>query len=511
MATARIKARPSNKSNQYNLSIQLRHGSERALPSLGISVPVDHWDEKRNRVKQSVRGAFGVNHKLDKYEQNFFDVFRSHGGDVADVDWKSVVEDWEESCKQLDVVDSRDVAAMYRSYVSDHKTVENKLTKKTEYVYRYLCSLLEAYVNERGSTLSVDEFATSSEFFRFGEWMKRKPMNDHTVATYLRALRGFLKFINTDEKLLEQISNKQINIKFAEKNDKEDVMLSEDLFNAVMSTQIIFDRHGRVDDRLYRERIFLDTIKLILGHGFRYSDLWAIRKQKHVLDSINIDGSQIHYFKYTSPKRLKKDIVVPFYPGTKEIIDFWADKEKPTKIRWDDLASKLRSTKLGAHIDKVRMESEGRNAAKAMRDYGIHTDPVIPIAHNKPPLPLRRGVFDKVQQVWLVQQFGADWQQHIEEPIGFMQEVEWLSGGLVKRKPLWQLLIYHYGRHTFISRAVNKEKIALGYVRDMVGHSDISVTEGYLHTKEQEILNEVGGIYKRQQELPMEQPLRKAQ
>ena len=44
---------------------------------------------------------------------------------------------------------------------------------------------------------------------------------------------------------------------------------------------------------------------------------------------------------------------------------------------------------------------------------------------------------------------------------------------------LASLTIYH-GRHTFISHALAGER-TLAEVRDAVGHSNVSITSGYLH------------------------------
>jgi integrase len=53
-------------------------------------------------------------------------------------------------------------------------------------------------------------------------------------------------------------------------------------------------------------------------------------------------------------------------------------------------------------------------------------------------------------------------------------------------------LTIHHGRHSFISRALACER-TLADVRDAAGHSDVTITSGYLHVAVEE--NGVGALF----------------
>jgi site-specific recombinase XerD len=56
---------------------------------------------------------------------------------------------------------------------------------------------------------------------------------------------------------------------------------------------------------------------------------------------------------------------------------------------------------------------------------------------------------------------------------------------------------------------VNDRKVPVQIVQKMVGHAKLETTQAYLHTHEQEILDQVGAIYT-YQDKPEDTKLRKA-
>jgi integrase len=62
----------------------------------------------------------------------------------------------------------------------------------------------------------------------------------------------------------------------------------------------------------------------------------------------------------------------------------------------------------------------------------------------------------------------------------------------VLRKERLEHLTIHHGRHTFISHALAGGR-TLAEVRDSVGHSNVSITSGYLHIAVEE--DGVGALF----------------
>ena len=156
----------------------------------------------------------------------------------------------------------------------------------------------------------------------FGHWLKqdrtyqmhgvqkdRKGMGNSSVITYLSIIISHLR-----EKGIYVHKNK-INKEFPFQDEKQ--AIDEDIVEAILDTELLNKKHKHV----------LDAIKMIILHGFRYSDLWVLRKNGCIFET---DSDKIQYFKYYPPKNHKsinnrKGVMVPVHPRAKEIIEYWSN------------------------------------------------------------------------------------------------------------------------------------------------------------------------------------------
>ncbi len=319
---------------------------------------------------------------------------------------------------------------------------------------------------------------TLADIIEFGHWLKtdrkytlsdengdliettRKGMGNSSIMTYLTVILSHLTEIGVG------IRKNKISREFPFKTEKPSI--PEDIVEAILDTEIESENHKHI----------LDAIKLILLHGFRYSDLWVLRKDKCIFTT----DEDVKYFKYNPPKNhtsiSNKDdgTKVALHPLAEKIIDYWADRK--TKSIWN--ASRVPQ----AFFDKsiypyFRLVGAGRKDA-----FFIFEDPIIKIPHHLLDASVRKMIFFPVHKTWLMKKYGDDWQPHFKEPIGLMKPVD--HKGTVKK--LYETLGYHTFRHVYCSRFLAKGGNVID-LRDNVGHSSIAVTQQYAHTVDDERIN----------------------
>lgn len=525
MAKANIIARSSSDEKHFNLAIQVRHGSERRMKKLDIKIKKEYWDDKRLLVTEGHRDAYKYNSKISRYEQLFYRAFQKANQKYLHVDFEKIMEEWNMLCYEDSGVESGDnVAYDFAEFVANHKIVDAELDHKTVAGYKKTVLYLEGYVHYKGGRLSVVEFAEESSFFSFGTWLrtprmihtsegeiKKFGMSDASIRTILTRFIHFFKMKKKEGLISDFPQGVQIKAKYKDMPNVEDHILSEDMVEAIMQTEIDFEPKGKVVKGLLRERQVLDSLKLCIGHGFRYSDLISLTR-KSVNIEIEADGETTYTIGYTSPKKLVPDIIVPFYPGTKEIIDFWANRpERTFRINMSHQCKFLREARVGAHFKTEKLASDGRGRHKqGTFDYAVHNDPLIPYGPPCIAITVRARLYEKIQMTWLINQYGSNWQRYRKEKIGFMQEVDFKSEGQNKRVLFYERLAYHFARHTFISRCLNVFNMPVTYVQKLVGHANLATTEAYVRVHKKEMVNKLKTAYANRSQLK-DQPLRKAQ
>jgi len=135
---------------------------------------------------------------------------------------------------------------------------------------------------------------TLIDLIEFGHWLKtdrkytipdengdliettRKGMGNSSIMTYLTVIVSHLREIGIG------IKKSKLSREFPFKTEKPSI--PEDIVEAILETQLESKNHKHI----------LDAIKLIILHGFRYSDLWVLRKGCCVFTT----DKDVKYFKY---------------------------------------------------------------------------------------------------------------------------------------------------------------------------------------------------------------------
>ena len=319
---------------------------------------------------------------------------------------------------------------------------------------------------------------TLTDLIEFGHWLKtdrqytipdetgelietnRKGMGNSSIMTYMTVILSHLTEIGIG------IRKNKISREFPFKTEKPSI--PEDIVEAILETEIESKHHKHI----------LDAIKLIILHGFRYSDLWVLRKG-HCIFTTDKD---VKYFKYNPPKNHNSisnrddGIKVALHPLAQKIIDYWADRK--TKSFWN--ANRVPQ----AFFDKSiypYFKLIGGNRKDA---FFIFEDPIIKIPHHLLDATIKKIVFLEVHKTWCIKKYGDDWRDHLEDNVGLLRLVD--HKGIIKQ--LFETLGYHTFRHVYCSRFLAKGGNLID-LRDNVGHSNITVTQLYAHTVDFERIN----------------------
>lgn len=318
---------------------------------------------------------------------------------------------------------------------------------------------------------------TLIDLIEFGHWLKvdrqytipdeksgeliettRKGMGNSSIMTYLTVILSHLREIGIG------IRKSKLSREFPFKTEKPSI--PEDIVEAILETES--EEHKYV----------LDAIKLIILHGFRYSDLWVLRKGHCVFTT----DKGVKYFKYNPPKNhtsiSNKDdgIKVALHPMAQKIIDYWADRK--TKSFWN--ANRVPQ----AFFDKSIYPYFRLIGGDRKDGFFIFEDPIIKIPHHLLDASIKKIVFLEVHKTWCMKKYGDDWQDHFEENVGLLRLVDHKGTA----RPLFETLGYHTFRHVYCSRFLAKGGNVID-LRDNVGHSSIVVTQEYAHTVDFERIN----------------------
>ncbi len=302
-----------------------------------------------------------------------------------------------------------------------------------------------------------------TDLIDFGHWLKedrtyngisRKGMVNSSVMTYLSIVLSHLK-----DRYFLSIPKAKLSKEFPFNEEKPS--LSEDIVEAILDTKLLDTKHQHV----------LDAIKLILLHGFRYSDLWVLRKKACIFETV---PENIPYFKYYPPKNhnssnnREKGVIVPVHPKAQEIIQYWSNLK--TKSIWN--ASRAPKSffdrKLSPHLKLVESTDI---------PYFVFPDPIIKIPHHLLDITVKRQIFTEVHKTWCIRKFGQNWYKHFGDQIGLFENVPYNAA----MKQVYETLGYHTFRHVYCSRYLAKGGNVVD-LRDNVGHSSIAVTQKYAHT-----------------------------
>jgi len=291
---------------------------------------------------------------------------------------------------------------------------------------------------------------TTDNLIDFGFYIKKyRSLSNSSVIAYLNVLIIYLR-----EKGNEIIRRKVIR-EFPVK-EQEIPEIPEDIIRAILDTQIPSkDRH------------VLDAIKLIILHGFRYSDLWVLQKDRCILEK----KKGVKYFKYYPPKnryskKNKNGVTVVIHPIGEQIIKFWS------KLRTESYWNEERAPK--GFKDKDQYPHLEYVPPGAIGGYHLFKDPIIKIPHHLLDRSIKKRVFEAVHETWETK-YMYEIKNNIMPHKG-LKEIDPETG-----KELWETFSYHTFRHVYCSRFLAQGGNVVD-LRDNVGHSSIAVTQKYVHT-----------------------------
>ncbi|KKM19686.1 hypothetical protein LCGC14_1653090 [marine sediment metagenome] len=296
-----------------------------------------------------------------------------------------------------------------------------------------------------------------NDIIEFGYYIKeQKKLSNSSVVTYLTTVITHLRDKGTEilrRKVIKEFPYSQENIP----------TLTEDIVQAILDTQ--------VQDKY---RPVLDAIKLILLHGFRYSDLWVLEKHQ----CIHQTDTGIKYIKYFPPKNRNSiknrntGVTVSLHPIGEQIIKYWQDRRTLSVFNENRAPKNFKDKELYPHLIYC--------SAPKMQPFFKFVNPIIPIPHHFLDRSVKHAIFKEVNKVWLVNNFYVI--KHLNP--GNLGLLSIVPG---TKKELWETLSYHTFRHVYCSRYLSKGGNLLD-LRDNVGHSSIAVTQKYAHTIEAERL-----------------------
>lgn len=308
-----------------------------------------------------------------------------------------------------------------------------------------------------------------TDLIDFGYWLKedrtykvnqltlnRKGMGNSSVMTYLSIVLSHLR-----EHYFLSIPKLKISREFPFTDEKPS--LDESIVEAILDTELVNVKHKHV----------LDAIKLILLHGFRYSDLWVLRKGKCIFET---DSHKISFFKYFPPKNhnsvANRDngVMVPVHPRALPIIEYWSNRETQSLWNSSRAPKSFFDRKLSPHLKFVE--------SAVIQSYFIFEDPIIKIPHHLFDISIKRQIFTEVHKTWCIKKYGDNWPEHFGDQVG-------LFAHDTPTKQVYETLGYHTFRHVYCSRYLAKGGNVID-LRDNVGHSSIAVTQKYAHTRSSE-------------------------
>ena len=302
-----------------------------------------------------------------------------------------------------------------------------------------------------------------TDLIEFGYWLKtdrtygsinRKGMGNSSVMTYLSIIIAHLK----DHYFLS-ITKAKLSKEFPFSEEKPS--LDEDIVEAILDTELLNTKYKHV----------LDAIKLVLLHGFRYSDLWVLRKKACIFETVD----KIQYFKYYPPKNHNsannrdRGVMVPVHPRAIKIIQYWSDLKTESAWNASRVPKSFFDRKLSPHLKYVE--------SSVIQPYFIFPDPIIKIPHHLLDITVKRQIFTEVHKTWCIRKFGNNWPEHFGDQVGLFEYVP--HNGSMKQ--VYETLGYHTFRHVYCSRYLAKGGNVMD-LRDNVGHSSIAVTQKYAHS-----------------------------
>jgi integrase len=330
--------------------------------------------------------------------------------------------------------------------------------------FEYLAKLIEGYQREKDMMIDIHT-VNNNDLIAFGLWLKepgeftytekrtdqkavRRPKSNSSVMFYLNSIQSHLR-----DNDIYHINIKKIRRSFPSKS--RELCLDEDIVQAILDTEVTKSRH------------YLDAVKLIILHGFRYSDLWMLRKMNCIKQTD--DGLQyFNYFpakNYNSMNNREKGVTIPVHPAAKPILRYWENKDTASWLPIERTPKALLDKEYSPHI----IYRGGRSSAV------FFNRPIIKIPYYVFEKSIKRKIFTAVHNTWYATKYGINWDESYE-PEGLMRET------VVKGKTykLYETFTYHFFRHVYCTRYLSKGG-SLFDLKENVGHSDIRRTMRYLH------------------------------
>jgi site-specific recombinase XerD len=424
------------------------------------------------------------------------DVYNEKSITTNEPSFVAMKEEWEKRFVLNKILenDRISIVAEYKQYLNDLYESNQNISYSSQAQYHELLNKIEKYCEQKHRIYTTEEFSREMNFISFGNWIRENPSRKGAVKLKAYTVRGNLNKLNIFFKyLLREDKEREINTysrKFLTNHWHGIVkkpILTEDMYQAIIHTEIEVTEN---DPRSLNERGYLDTLKLMLNHGFRYSDLFSLTRDDITTKIINGKAVDIFEFVQPKPKKDKESVKIVFAPGTREIIDFWEKHDTTNYVTDSRVAKDLKYTELGKHLKKeiVEFPNLSKPVIRWVNEFGLVKMPSANIDQTtENQFPLRKRVFAEIQKTWLKLKFGInEWEKHINEPIGFMKEVIINSFGVNRKRYYYETLAFHFCRHTFISRALNTLGISLPHVQYLAGHSSVTTTADYVHSIEDE-------------------------
>lgn len=341
----------------------------------------------------------------------------------------------------------------------------NGASKARIYEHTALARLIEGYQNGTGADFTIKTIS-KDDFISFGYWLKnegeysytedgemktsyRKEKSNSSVVKLLRLIQAHIR-----SRGIYHIQMGKVERSFPFKSTE--ISLDEDIVDAILKTDVAKSH-----------RHYLDAIKLIILHGFRYSDLWMLRKKTCIKKSRE-GFYYFHYFpakNYKSKNNKENGVTVPVHPLAKPILDYWADKNTASWMDGNRAGYAMHDKEYAPHI--VYRDSPA--------PIIYFKNPIIKIPHYQITKEMKEKIFTKVQNTWYIDKYGVNWDDSFEQE-GLMREV-FVRGKAMK---LYETFTYHFFRHVYCTRYIASGGNLLD-LKENVGHSDIKMTMRYLH------------------------------